>query len=178
MIMYHVSQKIRAPKISTESAWNKVPLFSYLTATLFTYHEQKIGMIFINEFSRYNFKHKLTCWIVFVIFVLHGRLTSHKAITKSCKTGLAFEVYIWSHNYKTISANESMFLAGASWKLWHLNDLHMITFFKAEFIGGHTIHWGLIFLGHPVYRVYQKEVSSSKNDSELKRMRYLVKYLF
>ena len=87
---------------------------------------------------------------LFLLFFVEW-LTDHTKIAKSCTIGLAstftFEVVT---TIKYISANEPIFLAIGSCKLWHLNHLN-ITFFKTEYIGGHTIHLGLLFLGHAVY---------------------------
>ena len=62
-------------------------------------------MIFINYFSRYDFKRKLTRGTNFCNFsVKSGWLTVHKAVTKSCKISLAskfsFEVITTKLSYQ------------------------------------------------------------------------------
>ena len=82
---YHVSQKKLACKTTDkydavqQSTLNKIPSFTYHIITLFTYHKQKLGMIFICQFSRYDFKSKLTRRSTFVIFLLSARLVSHRS---------------------------------------------------------------------------------------------------
>ena len=48
---------------------------------------KKTRVIFIELFSRHEFKCKVTCRTIFVIFLLSGWLTTHKLITESCNIG-------------------------------------------------------------------------------------------
>ena len=118
-----------------------------LIATLFAYHKQKIGMIFTsNSFQDMtsNMKNHFCNFSV-------GWLSVHTQSNYEKMSNSSWvEVYVWSHNYKTISSNESTFLASGSLKLWYLNYLNITNIFKTQFIGGHTIHWGLLFPGHAV----------------------------
>ena len=86
LVVLHVPEKA-GPKNYT----NMMVLYDkalYLIATLFTYHYQKTEMIFINKLSRYDFICRLPGRTIFAIFLLSGWLTTHKAITKSCKIAL------------------------------------------------------------------------------------------
>ena len=87
-----------------------------------------------------------------VIFLWSGWLTAQKAITNS-KIVVVLE-YVWGHNFINILSNELMFLASGSYKLWHLNYFSMYPFFKTEFVWGHNIRWGLIFLEYALYIIY------------------------
>ena len=49
-----------------------------------------------------------------VVFQLSDWLTTHKAITKKLLNWSCIEVYVWSHDYKTILSNEPTSLAGRS----------------------------------------------------------------
>ena len=67
-------------------------------------------MIFIKQFSRYESKCKLTCKTILVILLSSGWLTAHKQLQeKNYKNWSHVEVYVSSHNYKTISSNEYTF---------------------------------------------------------------------
>ena len=56
------------------------------------------------------------------------------------------KVYIRSHNYKTVSSNELLFLASGSYKLGYLDYSNIQFVFKTEFKGRHNIQH--LFLGH------------------------------
>ena len=57
------------------------------------------------------------------------------------------------------------FMASDSWNLWHLNyvNIHVITFFKTEFIGGPNISSGPIFSGtcRLIHKILQNRIQDT-----------------
>ena len=89
-----------------------------------------------NEFSkivpRYDFKRKLRWRAIFVIFIFSGLLTTHKAITKSCKIGiLSNEPYLWHVVAKSCGYVQPFYNADFSWR-------HNINLSDPAFLG-HTV---------------------------------------
>ena len=109
-----------------KTIWTKFSFLHILLPYRSPIISKRTIMIFICYFSRYDFKCKL----------------KHKAIQKVVKW-----VYVWCHNYL---AKRSHIFIRISWNSWHFNYMNITTFFKTDFVGGHSICWGQLFLGHAV----------------------------